>query len=76
MPDESVYCILGRLEQKLDQAHEEISFMKEEQKEISDYIKAQKLGVRFVTTSALALLSGVVYFKEHLEVLLFGKATQ
>lgn len=72
MPDDSIECILGRMEQRLDNLQEDLSELKVEQKNITEYITTQKIGMKLFFAIVVALGSTFVYYKEHLEQLIFG----
>lgn len=76
MPDNSIECILGRLEQRLDNLQEDLNEIRTEQKNLSEYITTQKIGVKVFFAVTVAIGSVFIYYKEHLEHLLFGSVTK
>ncbi len=73
MPDESIQCILGRMEEQLFALKEDIKELKDEQKGVVDYITKQKIGFRMVISAFVAIGTLTLTFKEELVNLTFGK---
>lgn len=72
MPDGSIECLLGRMEQEIKEIRQDLSEIKEEQKRLASYIDTQKIGARLLTAIIVSLGGVFVYYKEHLEHLIFG----
>ena len=71
--DDSIQCTLGRMLQKFDDIQKDIAEIKEEQKRIASYVDTSRIGVRVFLGIIVFFGSAFVYFKEHLEALIFGK---
>lgn len=67
MPDNSLECMLGRMEQKICDIKTDLEEIKDEQKRLSTYIDTQRIGFRVLVTIFAAVGSAVIYWKEHLE---------
>lgn len=67
MPDGSLECLLGRMEQKICDIKDDLSDIKEEQKRLANYIDTQRIGVKIIAAFFLTVGSAVVYWKEHVE---------
>lgn len=75
MPDNSIECLLGRMEQRIEDIKHDLEEIKEEQKRLAVYIDTQKIGAKVLIT-IFATLGGIfVYYKEHLENIIFGKVS-
>jgi hypothetical protein len=67
MPDGSLECLLGRMEQKICDIKTDLEEIKEEQKRLAIYIDTQRIGVKVLLAFSVAIGSVLVYWKEHLE---------
>lgn len=74
--DNSIECILGKMEARLDGLKDDIAEIRKEQKEIHGYITSQKIGFRVLSFLAVGIGTLFVYYKEHLEQLIFGTITK
>lgn len=75
MPDGSLECLLGRMEQKIEDIRNDMRDMKEEQKRLATYIDTQKVGIRLIAAFLVGVGGLFVYYKEHIEAIIFGKIT-
>lgn len=64
MPDDSIQCLLGRLEQSIEDIKTDIEEIKDEQRKLADYINSQKVGIRFLTVVAGIFGAAIVGFHE------------
>jgi hypothetical protein len=72
MPDNSIECIVGRMEQKMETISTDLKELKDETRSLSRYIDNQKVGMRIIMAIAVTLGSIFVYYKEHIEQIFFG----
>jgi hypothetical protein len=75
MPDGSLECLLGRMQQSIEDIRNDVKDIREEQKRLANYVDTQKIGVKILTALAMAVGGLFVYYKEHLETIFFGKVT-
>ena len=67
---DDVQCVLGRLEQRIEDIKTDIEEIKQEQKRLADYINAQKIGVRFLIAVATTVGATIIGFPEEVTKLL------
>lgn len=70
MPDDSLQCMLGRLEQSIDDIKNDIEEIKTEQRKLADYVNSQRVGIRFLTVVAGIFGAAIVGFHEEVIKLL------
>lgn len=70
MPDDSIQCMLGRLEQSIEDIKTDVEEIKSEQRKLSDYVNTQRLGVRFLSVLAGIIGATIVGFHEEVTKLL------
>lgn len=69
MPDNSIECILGRLEEKISNLEESMDEIKREHREISKYILTQKTGYKLFWMVVSILGTIAVFFKDIIQFL-------
>jgi hypothetical protein len=72
MPDGSLECLLGRMEQKICDIKIDLEEIKSEQKRLAIYIDTQRIGIKVLAAFFVGIGSVAVYWKEHLEKVLVG----
>lgn len=70
---ETIETALGRMEQKIEDIRNDLREVKDEQKRIATYIDTQKIGAKLLTAIIVTIGGIFVYYKEHLETIIFGK---
>jgi len=72
MLNESIECLLGRMEQKIEDIQSDLKDIKEEQKRLAAWVDTERIGMKLLTALAVSLGGLFVYYKEHLENFIFG----
>lgn len=67
MPDNSLECLLGRMEQTICDIKTDLEEIKDEQKRLATYIDTQRIGIKVIAAMFVTVGSFIVYWKEHLE---------
>lgn len=67
MPDGSLECLLGRMEQKICDIKTDLEEIIAEQKRLANYVDTQRIGIKVLLAFFAAVGTVAVYWKEHVE---------